>query len=253
VSLDGAFVETVDLYAPTPSFTPRFDYAVASGRHTLRVTVRGDAQAVAGGVEVGVDFFEVVEPVGGKGFGIRRDPGALLQTVVATWSPGTAQGGYLLARASASGTLVLPLGGTPLRPDATTFSEVSFFSDPVYCYVLLPVDAGAGTAIANSDVLCMLSAPRSGSAPGGFTLRLNQSSQANLSWQVPLAFLAAAPDYLVVVLGADPTVIPVPAGTLQATHDTGGAPTCYAVVAVVAGEPVGTSEVLCGVPGLARL
>jgi hypothetical protein len=59
--------------------------------------------------------------------------------------------------------------------------------------------------------------------------------------------------FALVVLGPEPEVISVPPGGVQASHETGGAVRCYAVVTIANGNATGLSDVMCAVPGLARL
>ncbi len=252
VSLDGVFIGTVDLYAPQVEHGFVTSFAAPPNRHTLRITVRGDANPASGGAEVSVDFFDVVEVVGGRGFAIRRDVNVVLEGIVASWQPGTAQTGYYLARMSAAGTTLLPSADTPLPATATSYGDFTLGADGIYCYFLLPLAGTPAAPIGNSDLLCGMRGTRNGAAAGGLSIRLDQSSRAILSWTPPL-LAGAAPDFALVAMGGDAQLMPVPPGLSQMTHETGGAPHCYFVLTMVGGAAIGVSDVVCAVPGLARL
>jgi hypothetical protein len=86
-------------------------------------------------------------------------------------------------------------------------------------------------------------------APADFTLRLNESSTAHLSWGPP----AGGHDgYTLLVLGPDqaPPIL-LGAAVTATTHDTGGQPRCYVLMAESGGVASGNTDVLCGVPGQA--
>jgi len=253
ISLDGAFIGTVDLYAPQvePGFVTAFP--AAPNHHTLRVTVRGDANPAATGADVSVDYFDVVDVVGGRGFAIRRDINVVLEGVVASWLPGSAQSGYYLARVSAAGTALLPGGGMALPATATTYADFTLAADGIYCYSLLPLAGAPAAPIGNSDLLCGMRGTRSGLAPGGLSVRLDQSSRATLNWSVPIIAGGAPPSFALIVLGPEPEVIPMPPGSVQASHETGGAARCYAVLTMAGSTTIGVSDVVCAIPGLAHL
>src|SRR5439155_26669126 len=138
-----------------------------------------------------------------------------------TWCPSAAHLGYLLLSLSASGLTFLPSGAAPLPASATSFAEVAVLTDPMYCYMLLPVQGAPLVAIGNSDVLCTLTGLRTILAPGGFTVRLNESNLATLTWT---AFQSdPSVDYVLLALNANGLrFISVPHGTLSVADDTGG-------------------------------
>ena len=252
VSLDGAFIGTVSLYAPVPTYGAAALFQVPAGRHTIRVTVRGDREPSSAGSEVNVDFFDVIVPVGGRGFGIQRIGGIGGTVVQSFWSPGIAQSGYLIARLSASGNALLPPSGAPLSPGATIYVDLSPTSDPLSCYTLLVLQGNPPALIGNSDVLCTFAGVGAGLMPSNPTLQLNESTVATVSW----AASSFAPDasYLVLALGdAGLRPISVPQGVTFITDDTGGVATCYAVLTLVDGVASGNTDLLCGIPGLSRL
>ena len=156
-----------------------------------------------------------------------------------TWTSGTRQEGYLIARL-AGGTVVL----LPVQPPSAT----SYFDQPrqggLNCYLLLAL----GTP-GVSDLLCVLVGTGAAmGAPQETTLRLNDSQVASLTWRGQLGGGQRA--FFVVAFGARTQVLgPLPSSATTATHDTGGAFSCYAVVAQ--GDlATGNSDVLCGAPGV---
>jgi hypothetical protein len=253
VALDGIFIETVSLSAPVLSYGPAATYQIPSGHHSLRITVRGDHHPASTGVEVNVDYFDVATPIGGRGLTIERLPSSgSLSGIRTTWSTGSAQTGYLLLRLSASGNVVLPPTGTPLSSSATSYTDSGVLGDPMYCYVVFPLLGTPPVGVGISDVLCSLSGLRSNSSPNGFMLTLDDSTVATLSWSPPPFALGS--DYVVVAFGDwGLRTITVGVGVVSATDDTAGRVTCYAVLAFLDGQYVGTTDALCGLPGLSTL
>jgi hypothetical protein len=249
LALDGVFLRTVDLYAPQIEYGFGTAVDFPSGRHTLRVTVRGDHDPLSTGTEVTVDYFELIEPVGGADFSIQRGAAGLFDAVIARWAGGTAQDSYLLLRITPSGVVALPPAGQTLAATATSYTDVGLLVEPLTCYLLLMLREGA--VIASSDLLCTLARVRSGQAPVDFTMWLSQSAQARLSWAAPAG--SAPTGYVVLVLGGEPRAVPLGVGQTVLVDETGGGPTCYVVLTVVDGEIVGNTDALCGVPGLARV
>jgi hypothetical protein len=246
VAIDGVFVATVDLYAPTMEYWYSSLYTPQPGRHTLRVTVRGDAHPSATGAEVTVDFFEVVERVGGRGMTLGSPPATF------SWSTGTAQTGYLLARLSQSGSVVLPLSGTPLPRTSTSYVDHGPLSEASYCYMLLAMRGS--DSIGHSDLLCLLPNLHTGLVPQGFAARLNESSTATLSWVPPSFPVPELAGYVLVVLGGpEPRTLVFPPSVFTGTDDTQGSPRCYILVAISATQAIGNSDAICVVPGLSHL
>jgi hypothetical protein len=111
---------------------------------------------------------------------------------------------------------------------------------------------GQTAVLGRSDLLCAQVGLRSpAGAPPGFTLRLNESANADLTWKAPggqLGYLLlAAP-----LDGRPPRVTVLPSGATSASDATGGSFTCYQLYAVF---PVGLSrtDLACGLPGVAQL
>ena len=185
-----------------------------------------------------------VPTVGGRGLGIRRDPGAS----VLTWARGTQQSGYLVVRGSVPEDPFVP----PTLPgSAVTFSDASATTAALYCYLLIPLDQA--TALGLSDTLCVLPNTRSGATvPPEFTLRLNQSMTASFSW----SNAPGADGFVLVALplnGAPAYFKPLGANAVTTTDPTGGVPTCYLLVASSGSAPMGNTDILCAVPGVSNL
>jgi lysophospholipase L1-like esterase len=207
--------------------------------------------AIAAGPPPGVHV-----PVAGRAFQLRpttSDAPAL------SWEPAAlpgVQSGLLVVRYDASNAppSVLPNPTAPLPADATAFEDDATLSSTEYCYVLAVLGWG-GILLGNSDALCVF--PHTGSAtgaPAGLALQLDQSNVASLSW----ASATGQDGYVLVrvALQDSPPVVSavsLPAAATSASDNTGGAPTCYVLVATRGGQQTGNSDILCGLPGLAQL
>jgi hypothetical protein len=248
VAVDGVFQRTVDLYAPTAGYWYETVFTPLPGHHSLRITVRGDADVAATGADVAVDFFEVLESVAGRGFTLQSQP------VTMSWGTGTAQTGFVLARISDSETSVLPPGGAQLPSWATSYTDSTAALGAWFCYSLFAMRGS--DAIGSSDVLCLIPNVHSGDAPSDFRVRLDQSNVATLSWGPPSPFVTDITGYVVLTLLSGQRVIPVAlnAGTgFNIQDDTGGQPTCYVLVAMSGATPLGNSDALCAAPGFSSL
>src|SRR4029077_7493357 len=70
----------------------------------------------------------------------------------------------------------------------SNFTDDSTLIDEEYCYLVMPVGGtppSVNNSLGFSDFLCLYSAPATGSAPGLFTARLDQTNIANLTWTGP--------------------------------------------------------------------
>jgi hypothetical protein len=117
----------------------------------------------------------------------------------------------------------------------------------MYCYQVLPVGPRGGV-IASSAEVCL--APNTRSLDGGpttFTVRLNQSNTASLSWTAAGGQdgfrLTAKPS-----IGAPRSVL-LPVGATSTTDNTLGLMTCYTLEPMLNGVALGKSDQLCAVPG----
>ncbi len=178
---------------------------------------------------------------GGRGFALR------VGSAVMSWSCGTSQSGYVVARLGSFPTMLPPSG--PLPRTATTYTD----SSPLLglsCYVLFALGGSPPAATANSDGLCLLPNVRSPTrAPTDFTIRLNEGPIALLSWGPPTG---GHDGYTLAVLGSTQAPVNLPADARSTSHNTGGTSHCYVLFATSAGAAVGNTDVLCGIPGVAR-
>ncbi len=180
----------------------------------------------------------------------------LAEGVDFTWKDGTLEDAYLLLEWSRSGIRLATPAGRPLGRASTGYLVARFVSewtDPIYCYVLVPVLNTV--AVGLSDVYCWFPGTSSYLGPRDFTVALNQSTTASLAWgaydpppydQVGVGLLAAP-------VGGAPTITAFPAQFATTTSsETYGLPTCYAAFYVRAGSIQGGSGILCALPGLSR-
>jgi hypothetical protein len=162
-----------------------------------------------------------------------------------SWSCGADQLAYVIARFGTSNA-VLPLGGA-LPPTATSFRDLTHAA--LDCYTVVPLGGSPVVPVANSDVLCSL--PNVASvfrSPQNFAIRLNESNSATLTWSPPFG---GHDSYILVVLGAGDSGIPLGGGLTATSQDTGGIPRCYLLLTILGGNVVGNSNAACALPGLA--
>ncbi len=180
---------------------------------------------------------------GGKAFSISAGPTGVVNE---TWAGGTAQLGYLLLRLDmvGGGSTLLPPGGIPAGQ--TSYSDTSFpAAGGVYCYILLPYNAAG---VQRSDMLCVFRNTRTPTgAPENFTLRLNQSSTASLTWSQPIGGGQTGYTLNVLNAAAPPPISLGPGDTSRDVAITG--PTCFRLEAVGRGA----SDVLCAFPGVSSV
>ena len=179
-------------------------------------------------------------PIGGRGFAV----GGALGGRELLWTTGTVQSGYAVARITGGTTTILPsiLPGT-----ATQHTDAAAAAGQLNCYALLPF-GGAGL-LGNSDLLC--SVPNTHSvtgAPANAMVQLNQSSMATIAWSPPGGQTSFT--LLTIPLNGSPQgAVPLPAVATRTMHETGGVPTCYAVLAMTGATVTGNSDILCAIPG----
>jgi glucose/arabinose dehydrogenase len=177
---------------------------------------------------------------GGRGFALHAG------SAIMSWSCGTGQSGYVLARLGTFAALLPPNG--VLASTATSYTDG--FPLGLSCYVLFALAGSPATGIANSDGLCLLPNVRSATrAPAGFTIQLDEGSTAQLSWGPPTGEYDG---YTLVVLGSSEAPIGLGPSVTSTTHATGGTARCYVLLVTSASALVGNSDVLCGIPGIAR-
>lgn len=180
---------------------------------------------------------------GGKNLSISASPPTL------SWDAGTGQTSYTLLKyntATATPTLV------NLPGNATSYADASAPSGTVYCYALAPLEP-SGAVLGLSDVVCGATGMATGSVlPQGFVLKLGGTTNATMAWTAPAG---GADGYLLQRIPLDGTSITnvtLPGGTTTTTQAVVTSGTCFHLVASK-GAAYGTSEVLCGLPGISTL
>jgi DNA-binding beta-propeller fold protein YncE len=176
----------------------------------------------------------------GKGLGITSGSGG----VFLTWQAGFGQTGYSVLRAAPNGGAFLPPNG--LGPNETSFFD-STAPPGLDCYALVL----AGTNPQRySDAICAVMGFHSPSgSPEAFTLRLNQSAFASLTWNPPPGGI---PDgYLLVPLGGDAQILPGTATSASQLPTTSAV--CFVLGALQSGVLTGFTDIACGIPGFSNL
>jgi len=180
------------------------------------------------------------DQVGGHNFSISLDAAG---NRVFKWTGGTAQTSYRLNLLSGP-TVTLP-------GSATSYVDSSALTQTLPCYQLIPT--GPTGLLGISDILCAWPASQSASGGiAGFTMALNESPAATLTWTAPggqsAYSLGAYP-----MNGASPRYTSVPGTATSATDDLQWLPTCYELFAMVGSTFAGHSPALCSSPGTAIL
>jgi photosystem II stability/assembly factor-like uncharacterized protein len=220
---------------PLTLLTSRLTANVSAGvTYYLRLAGYGNA---VGTYTLDVGLAGGPPTVGGRGLALSASD----SSVALSWSPGTVQASYLLAR-------ILPQGSgfVPLEPTASSYLDAT--PGPSPCYLLLALDR-TGSVIGRSDLFCAVRGTRSATgAPQDFTIQLNQSAVASLSW-------SGAPGggqdaYVLLPLGGPASVL---GGTATRTTQRLTGATCFILLPTRSGQALGLSDILCGVPGVSTL
>ena len=221
-------------------YAPATVWTVSEGQG--QKTIYGRVRDVAGNVSVIRTVTITFGTVGGTGLGISPD----VERNRLSWTGHGDESAYFVAR-DPSASAVLPAS-------SETFTDVAPAPPPtVNCYVLFPFGAGGlPDTLGVSDALCARQGFASTvGAPQGFTLRLNQSSTASLSWVNSPGTLGSV--MVVIPLdGSPPRYRSLAANTINLTDESGGVLTCYMLVA---GTPIGqvNTDLVCGLPGVSTL
>jgi len=157
-------------------------------------------------------------------------------------------GSYVI-RIAPDGAAVL--NPQPLAPGVGQLTDGVPATTGFGCYLVLTVKGTPPDRAGTSDLLCTLAGSRSAlGAPRDFSVSLNQSASANLTWGAPLGW--AGTSYLVVVLAGDapPRVLERTVAQTSITDNTNGLPACYVVLAVSGATVLGNSDFHCVVPGV---
>lgn len=171
--------------------------------------------------------------IGGRGLGIRTGQNL-------SWSGGTAQLGYAVVRHHPGGADLLPSAGSLLPSDSTGFADSSF-TGAWACYALLPIGLDIQAV---SDVVCIARETSSGTFPADFTLRLNQSTSATLTWTPPATHTG-----FILVIGNGVPAIELPAGSTTTTVPLGSIANCFTLVVMNGATSVGWTDLLCALSG----
>lgn len=223
------------------------DAAVCAAAPVGGVDQRGVARPQGAGCDLGA--YET-EPIGGKNLRVTTG------SVSLTWSPGYLQAGYRVYRVNVlTGAVdVLPLG-PPLPATATGLLDAAAVDGVIYCYFVVPVDAGGGF-LGVSDALCAQPGNHGGPGsvlPGAFALSLNQTDTATMTWTGPAG---GADGYTLVVLpldGSPPSLLPLPGSATSYEFETFAVYHCFILVGKRAGAPDGNTDPLCALPGVSTL
>ncbi|HZT06093.1 MAG TPA: hypothetical protein VFC51_03615 [Chloroflexota bacterium] len=181
----------------------------------------------------------IYAPMGGEAFSLTAKGPTSSGEALLTWSPATVQPRYELSRLTPSGVTTLQISGG----STSAFVDGIPVGTPWACYQLASIDALGATA-AKSDELCELPGTGFGTPPDQFTIQLNQSPTASLSWKS----VAGASNILVVPLGT--SRLQVLPGSATSTQDaTGGSLTCYGLADLQGASLAGVAPILCAIPG----
>lgn len=224
------------------------DVPVAAGSYHLRVSGVGFGTPDTGYSDYGSLGQYTVRRVlpasiGGQNLRIAAE------SAVLTWDAGAAQTAYLLLRTTVGAGSQTMFG--PLAAGATSYTDTTAAPGGLYCYLLVPIDSLG--ILGTSDMQCALPGITTGPAvPSAFTLAMNQSQTASLSWSAPAG---GADSYVIGIIplnGQAPSNVVLPGTATSVTRDTGGLPVCY-LVAAIRGATFGITDALCGVPGFSTL
>jgi hypothetical protein len=170
-------------------------------------------------------------------------------TVILDWDDGDVETGYLIVRISllTGSTTVLP---NPQQPGQQRYEDVppGGFG---YCYIVIPLDGD--TVLGTSDMLCASTGLAAGSfMPRQFSLSLNQSTTATLTWMRPAESFSLYILYTAQLDGSGESYVPLPAFFESAPRNA-PVPVCFTLFAARTSENYSNTELLCGFPGASTL
>jgi len=171
---------------------------------------------------------------GGKSFAVSSTPAG----TTITWRGGTQQTGYQLLK-FVNGSLTIL---ATLPANATSYVDTT--STGLTCYWLNTLGI---TPSKTSDFECSYMGFYSGDAPRDFTIRLNQTYNAQLTWLPPAG---GADAYTVIEQGGG--VYHFDGATTQAKLPVIDF-TCYTLQALRAGQIVGQTNGVCASPNFSNL
>ena len=165
-----------------------------------------------------------------------------------TWQAGNVQAGYVLLKHNTA-TAVTNL--INLSAAASSYLDLPVVNE-TYCYILAPVDI-AGAPLGLSDLQCARPGFEIGTvAADNFTLALNQSSNATLTWLVPPDGVDTYTLWRITLDGAPPTSVTLPGSALDSVQPVAASGTCFQLLGE-GGPGTGSTNILCGVPGVSSL
>ena len=184
---------------------------------------------------------EVPCTIGGRNLRLRTSAPTL------SWDGGLGQTAYTLLKYNTATTAadLISLPGSALT-----------YVDPtpdgaMYCYLLVAIEGS--TTLGVSDLECALTGLQGGSlVAGNFTLALEQTSTAKLTWGTPLGGVDGYTLVVIPLSGSPMVTLPLASALTTTTHNTAGVPTCYLLISARAAD-FGLTNLLCGFPGLSSL
>lgn len=186
--------------------------------------------------------------VGGRGLAISTPNDGDFWDVKLTWQAGNVQAGYVLLKHNTA-TAVTNL--INLSAAASSYLDLPVVNE-TYCYILAPVDI-AGAPLGLSDLQCARPGFEIGTvAADNFTLALNQSSNATLTWLVPPDGVDTYTLWRITLDGAPPTSVTLPGSALDSVQPVAASGTCFQLLGE-GGPGTGSTNILCGVPGVSSL
>ncbi len=239
---NGGPTQTRNLGAGSPALSVG-DATTCATAPVSGVDQRGAARPQGAGCDLGAFESSLTGSVGGKNLRITTG------SIDLGWDAGSVQTGYTLLRYNTS-TAATDL--IALAAPATAYSDAAAANGVVYCYVLAAT--GPSGLLGLSDLLCAMAGQQSGAViPGAFTLALNQTATATLTWTPPAD--GGAESYLLVRIPLDGSPVDnvvLGGGATSTTQAVTAAGACFQLVAY-RGAGFGISDVLCGVPGISTL
>ncbi len=170
----------------------------------------------------------------GRGLAISTQGNA----VVLNWQAG----GTAVNVLRSAGGVISNLTPSALPASTNTFTDTSA-PRGLNCYALASVGASPQTF---SDLECAVTGVRTGAAPQNFSLQLNQSNSARLTWSPPPG--GGQDGYALLRLGGS-TEVSGASVTNTTVPITGAA--CFVLGTIKAGEIAGNTDILCAQPGFA--
>lgn len=220
----------------------QFTNGVATATFTATGPGAGSALATADAQPVAAAVTITGGVVGGKNLTISTG------SIDLKWDGGTAQTGYILLKYNTATAFaeLLPIAGA-----ATSYSDAAAANGIIYCYVLAPLNGP--TVLGLSDMECAMAGVKAGTViPPGFSLKLGGTASATMTWGTPTGGVDSYLLQRIPLDGSAITNVPLAAGVTTTTQAVTPAGTCFVLVGFRGGA-FGSSDVLCGIPGVITL